>query len=262
MKRFEPERAVSPAEVALDAMQELLPLPGATAEAVDRVGNVVFSEGVHEYTFYDYFVYGINLNSAILPGALNPDLRFFSFKELQEAINVSESTKLIATSLVEDRKVAVAVITRSVGGRTEFLLVHNSSQQYFFPSIRLKTHLLPAEAAIAAVRNDLGYDGSVDVVDQAEVQVSQESQRFGRRTVSFYFHCCAIALPGVDCATPGNLLEKSLALQASRVRINTPVATAPYDEWFDEEQLRSRNDLSPSVASILGTLLQLAERSK
>jgi hypothetical protein len=262
MKRFDPDACVSPEIVALQAVQEVLPLPGATAEPLDRVGSSLFSEGVHEYTFYDYLVYGIHPVSAITPGALQPDLKFFTFEELQKGFHVSESTKLIARSLVEDRRVAVAVIHRTIGGQNEFLLIRNPKLKYFLPAVRLKTNLNPAEAAVAAVRNDLGYDGKIDIVDQAEAPAVQTSNRFGQRSASFYFHCCAVALPDVNCGAPGNPLENALTLKGSTQPPSAPSVKATYWGWFNEEQLRYRREMSPSVESILGTVLQLAERNK
>lgn len=267
MKHFEPTAGVDPAQVALnalDAREIQLNLPNATSTPIDRHGECEFSEGVRQFTYYDYHVFGIDPGPGIASASLHPDLRWFAFDDLVAAPNVTWSTKSVARSLVEDRKVAVAVIARPMPTGTEFLLVYNRNHGYFFPATRMKTDTLPGQAVVQAVRNDLAYDGEIQVVDQSEVPDLQQSQRFGPRTGRFHFHLCLVRFSDdVDLGAPGNALEQSVStLQAALAGRGVPASAAPYWGWFSESDLRIRTDMSQSVELVLATVLQLVERNR
>lgn len=267
MKHFEPAAGVDPAQVvlsALDGREIPLDLPNATSSPLDRHGECEFSEGVHEHTYYDYHVFGIDPGQPIASGSLHPDLRWFTFDELVAAPNVTSSTKAVARSLVEDRKVAVAVIPRTMPTGPEFLLVYNQNYGYFFPATRMKTDTLPAQAVVQALRNDLAYNGEIKIVDQAEVPSLQQSYRFRPRRGRFHFHLCLITFPDeVDLSAPGNALEESVnGLQAALAGRGAPAPPAPYWGWFTADELRTRTDMSRSVETVLATVLQLVERNR
>ena len=215
------------------------------------MGDCHYSVGVREYTFYDYHLFGVGLVN-IQESALHPDLRFFSFQQLQDAPNVTSSTKRIAEWLVGDRDVVVGVVTRlSTQGR-EFLLTYTPEHQYFFPSTRLRHDAYPAEEVVRVVQSDLGYEGAIEIVDQVQVDALQESTRFGQLETRFHFHLCLLNLPGTTLAEPGNPLEQSLAGVVSAMAEKRAEAAEPtYWRWCTEEEMRTRGDMSPSLASVI-----------
>ena len=258
MKRFNPLEAVDPASEALRALQGRevpLSLPHASAGPIDRHGECEFSEGAHQYTYYDYHVYGIDPGQPLPASELHPDLRWYTYEQLIAAPNVTWSTKSIARSLVEERRVALAVITRPGPRGRECLLVRNKSGQFFFPATRMKTDLVAAQAVAQAVRNDLGYDGPFRVADEAEAVDVQASGRFGPRPGRFVFHVCRLEFPAAgDLSASGNDLDESLrALQSAPDEAS---ATAASDwDWFTAEDLQTRSDLSPTIPSVRNTVL-------
>jgi hypothetical protein len=209
------------------------------------------SDATRRVTIYDYHVYTVNLGGLPSPDALHPDFCYFTFDELLKAINVTSSTQTIAQALVENRKVAAAVIPRTAPRGQEFLLVKNRLGEYFFPSARMKTSAIPKIAITNAIVADLGYEDEIDVPRQAEVPVVQDSTRFGARLVKFYFHPCLVQFKGIDLNARGNPLETSLK------KLAPASGTNAYSDWFTESELRTRPDMSPSVAVVLNTVLQL-----
>ena len=263
MKHIAPDSGISPADVALDALDDRevpLNLPNASATPLDYYvetlqSEAAWSEAAWKVTVYEYHSFEIH-SGMDLPDPLHPDLRLFTYQQLQDAINVTSSTKAIARSFVEDRKVAVAVIARHMPAGCEFLLVHNAHYGYFFPSTRIKTNAHPPEAAIEAARMDLGYDGPWEVVDQSpEVPGVQESQRFGLGERRFHYHLCLLNPPDVDLLAPENELANSLN-QLGRNRETPAVA---YWRWATEDQLRNDPTMSKSMPAVLQTVLQLVE---
>lgn len=260
MKHFE-QPGIDPGSVARQAVsgpEFPLNLADATVSPLDRFGECEFSEGARQYTYYDYYIYGID--HATLPGSLNPELRWFTYDQLQAASNVTWSTQSITRALVEDRRVAVALISRLGRRGREFLLVWSKNHEYFFPATRLRASL-PEQAALQAVRVDLGYDGRIEVVDQAEVSDVQASHRFGPRQGRFHFHLCLLKLAD-DELLAGSPLEQLLnAVQAEVASRAASAPPQPYWGWFTESDLRMSPVVSPSVQSVLATVLQLAERN-
>ena len=255
MKKFDPQAGGDPGQAALAALADWdmpLDVSQATASPIDRIIDVSLSDATRRVTIYDQHVYTVNLGRLPSPDDLHPDFRYFTFDELLKAINVTASTQTIAQALVENRKVAVAVIPRTTPRGQEFLLVKNRLGEYFFPSARMKTSAIPAVAIANAVVADLGYEAGIDVPRQAEVPAVQESTRFGARLVQFYFHPCLVQFPGVDLNAPGNPLETSLEAAAAATGTNA------YAGWFTESELRNRPDMSPSVAVVLNTVLQIS----
>src|SRR5579863_796186 len=201
MKKFDPDAGDDPGRAAVAALRDWdmeLNLSQVSASPLDRVVEVLFSDGTHRTTVYDYHVYGVDVGEAPMPISQHPDFRPFTFDELLTAVNVTSSTQAIARALVENRKVAVTVITRDAPRGREFLLVKNREGQYFFPASRMKDKAIPTIAACYAVAADLGYDAEIEVARQAEVPAVQESMRFGARLVQFYYHPCLVRFPGVD----------------------------------------------------------------
>jgi len=237
MKRIKPDDQAGPGPVAVDALREAIfpaTLANTSSSPLDRVGECLFSEAVQEFTYYDYHLIGIDPQAVANRGELNSDVRFLTFDQLISDPDVTSSTKTIARDLVEDRKVALAVIPRGSPRDPEFLLVHNANARYFFPATRMKDVTRPADAAVRALREDVGYQGEVSVVDQSEVDVLQDSTRFGPRMSRFHFHACYL---------------------------DVDAAAIPHGTWFNEIALRTRADMSPSVEKVLATVLQLTERN-
>jgi len=265
MKQFESSNSLSPAELALAAIDERelsLDWPNATATPLDRVGECLHSESARQYTYYDYHVIGID-PAQPLTDEVTPDLRWFSYDELLDAQNVTESTKLIARSLLEDRQVAAAVITRAMDRGREFLVVQNRQHEYFFPATRLKLNASPADAVVRAMPMDLAFDGDLKVVDQELVETDRQSSRFGRRDTHFQTHLCLIDLPGLDLTSANNQLEQSLhSLQMAILGRPGPTEIRPYWSWLTADELRDRPDVSATIQPLISPTVQLAERNQ
>lgn len=263
MKHCAPGNDDDAMRAAIAAVQERefpLSLPRAQAQPIDRVGECRFSDGVHQYTYYDYHVYAIDPGTSIRLGPADIDLRQLTYDELIAASSVTDSTKSIARALVEDRRIAAAVISRDGNRGREFLLVYNKNYQYFLPATRMKTDTLAVNAALQAVRDDLGYDGSAECGQMLVVDVVQPSRRFGAHQGQFHFHLCHVDFPEIDLNVHGNGLEQSLNVMQAAWSAGKPApAAAHYWGWFTEDEMRQRADMSPSLALVLNTALQLAE---
>lgn len=253
------ENGISAANAAIKAIAEWSPplqLAGATATPLDRLVESLHSETAREVTVYDYHVFQIDLSSSF-GGSLHPDLRLFTYRQLQDALNVTSSTKAIARSFVEDRRVAVGVLTRAGAAGREYLLVQNPNHGYFFPATRIKTDASADESVLEAARLDLGYDGPLNVITQApEVPALKHSSRFGPGQRRFHYRLGLLEAPGVDLSAPGNAVEQA----ANALAAGLNPSPGPYWRWFTEDQLRSGSLVSPSVATVLPTVLQLAEQ--
>lgn len=225
MKQFDAASSGSAAETALESLDEReLPLnwSNATATPLDRVVELLRSESVRQCTEYDYHVFCIDSGEP-LPDELPPEMRRFSYDELMAALNVTESTKLIAQSLLDDRQVAAAIITRVTNRGHEFLVIQNREREYFFPATRLKLNASPTAAVLRAMPMDLAYDGEIAVVDQTLVECDRPSDRFGRRETRFIRICACWNSPvsiSVRRTTRSNK-------DCTRYRQRSSVATAP-----------------------------------
>lgn len=256
MKHVENANPESLADAALSSLDDWdMPekFPNATVAPLEYIVEAMMSDAVRQVTVYEYHVFDVDIQQQ-LPAQLHPDLRLFSFDELQNAVNVSSSTKEIARSFVEDRRVAVAVLARNGSGGNEYLVVHNRNHGYFFPSTRIKDSKAPAQCVMDAVRTDTGYYGPLRVIDQApEVPDLKASSRFGTGTRRFYYHLCSLEATGVDLSQPGNAFELSL----NEIAGAFGSSTLPYYRWMDEAQLRSDKHVSTSMSAVLLTALQL-----
>ena len=79
--------------------------------------------------------------------------------------------------------------------------------------------------------------------------------RFGPRSGRFVFYVCRLEFPAAgDLSASGNDLDESLrALQSAPDEAS---ATAASDwDWFTAEDLQTRSDLSPTIPSVLNTVL-------
>jgi hypothetical protein len=267
MKQFKAASVADTGKIALDAIDGRdfpLSLRNATAGELDLQRHMERSASTGEVTGYEYHVYGIDPGQPIRTIVGDPNLRWFPYAKLKKARNVTPSTKQIVKTLVKERKVAVAVISRQARRGREFLMVWKGSRyKYFFPCTRMKTERSPAKAAIRAVRDDLGYRGAVNVAAHAEVDAKQVSFRFGPHLGRFTFHPCMIHLSsGGDEAAKARDLEQSLnGKQAALARLNELPGSGQYWGWFTEKELRMRRDMSPSMKDVLLTVLQLAEKN-
>jgi hypothetical protein len=253
-----------PVQTALQAVCDRdfpLDLSDASAGALEEAGWFGFSEGVKEDTYYDYHVAEVSPGQTLAPADLDPDLRFFTYDQLQAAANVTESTRAIATSLVDNQEVVVAVISRERDGQLEFLLVHKSDRGYFFPTIRRKTHGPLEDLAIQAVRFDTSYEGRVQASYCSEGPHQRPGTRYGASNRRYRFYLCQVTFPDVDLCQTGNALEQSLdALEAVKVTANQPFGERDYWSWFTTDEMKQRPDLSPDVAAVLQVAIACAEQ--
>lgn len=252
-----------PVQAALNAIADRdfpLSLPSATARPLECTGAFGRSDAVKEDTYYDYHVIEIDPGEPLEPANLDPDLCFFSYDQLQAAINVTWSTRVIATSLVDSQEVVVAVISRDCGSGPEFLLVHNRHYGYFFPSVRRKTHGALEEMAIQAVRFDTAYQGEATSKFCREVSDIHASTRFGPRQRQYRFYLCLTTFPGVALCEPGNALEQSLnAFQAAKAAAGESFGGRGYWNWFTVDEIEQRSDMSPDLAVLLAEAVQCVE---
>jgi hypothetical protein len=219
------------------------------------------SQGAKQDTYYDYHVIEIRPARPLDPAALDPDLRFFTYEQLQAATNVTWSTRVIATSLVEAQEVVVAVICRRGPAGVEFLLVHNRNYGYFFPSIRRKTHSPLEDMAVQAVRFDTSFSGPVTAKFCREVANAHASTRFGARERRYRFYLCCVAIPKADLTESGNALEKALDdWQAAKQQAGQQFGERGYWGWFTLDELRRHPGLSPDVADLWPSVAEAAEK--
>ncbi len=264
MKKFQVEAGKSAEQAARQACCEWnVPLPGVQPDSVEPAGcwrDRHYSEGTRQVTDYDYHLFRVHLPEMDEP-SLHPDLRYFTFEELQNTPTVTYSTKSIAAWLVGDRDVVAAILTRTVEQGQQFLLVRNAQGKYFLPATRLLRHARAADEVARLVHMDLGYEGALEVVAETQVDTAQASERFGLRPTNFHFHLCLLNLPGVDLTEYGNVLEQSLADVASTwARTDSKLSISDYQDWFTVEQMRTHRDMSPTLDAVLPAVLQLTEK--
>jgi hypothetical protein len=262
MKHLEPADDLAQAALsAIDDRDFPLSLPKAAASPLECTGAFGRSDAVKEDTYYDYHVFEIDPGRRLEPAELDPDLRFFTYEQLQAAVNVTWSTRVIATSLVEFQEVVVAVICRNCGSGAEFLLVHNRNYGYFFPAVRRKTHSALEEMAVLAVRFDTSYEREITAKYCREVTNIHASTRFGPRQRQYRFYLCKVTCAGVDLCQPGNALQQSLlALQAAKVAAGQTLGERGYWSWFTVEEMKQRPDMSQDVAAVLPAVVECAEK--
>jgi ryanodine receptor 2 len=261
MRHLEP--GDDPAQAALTALSDPdfpLSLPNATASPIECSGAFGFSEGAKQDTYYDYHVIEIRPARPLDPATLDPELRFFRYENLQAATNVTWSTRVIATSLVEAQEVVVAVICRRGPSGVEFLLVHNRSYGYFFPAIRRKTHSPLEDMAVQAVRFDTSYGGPLAAKFCREVANIHPSTRFGARERRYRFYLCCVMLEEANPAEPGNALAKALDdLQAAKKNAGQQFGERGYWGWFTLDELHRHPGLSSDVADLLPAVAEAGE---
>lgn len=257
------DKGMDPKQAALstlDPREFPMILEGASVEPLECTGAFGISDAMNEETYYDYFIFDVKLKAPLDPNKMDPDLRFFSYEELQAAPNVTWSTQAIARSLVEFQEVVSVVIYRKGKNSIEFLLIFNRNYHYFFPTIRYKTNASPEKIAIQAIQLDIGYDGDVQTVYCGEVCNIHKSSRYGVRDRDCRFHICCAKFPGIQLTESGNELEKSIqSMQAAREKENESFGDSGYWKWFTVEEMRQRADMSPDIDWLLPKAIQIAE---
>jgi hypothetical protein len=250
MKHIEPEG--DPAAAALAAVQGPdFPLrwPHARATPLARLGKVHFSVGVHETTGYSYQVFEIDPGAPLDVSDKNTDLRYATYDELIASPVVTYPTQAIARDLVEERRVAEALIKRPSPEGTQYLLIAHSNGLSFFPATRMKSEMYPAQGILEAVRGDLGYDGPITIGDPRIFDKLQPSQRFIPGERHFHFYVCDVDFPGIDLTAADNPLERGLkAVEAALRQNGTLPADKPYWRWCTATDMGNGGDwLSPSI---------------
>ena len=126
MKHVDPGDA--PARAVLRALDDVpLTIPNPSAVPLEYIGWAGWSPTAREQTYYDYHVFEVDPGVPASSIVLHPDTRFLAYDSLKAAINVTDSTKFIAESLVERQDVAIAVVSRSDASAKEYLLVYKSN---------------------------------------------------------------------------------------------------------------------------------------
>ncbi len=258
------EAGDDPAEAALQAIEDRdfpTSLPGASARPLECTGAFGYSQGAREETYYDYHVVQIHPREPLLPDSLHPDLRFFTYPDLQASSCVTWSTRVIATSLVEYQEVVVGLICRSTSAGAEFLLVYKPGHGYFFPAVRRKTHSSLEEMAGHAVFLDAAYAGDTGAKYLREVLDVHPSNRFGLNRRRYRFYLCLMDFPGLDLTQSGNALEQSLtALQSAKGDQGRKSGARGYWNWFTPDELRDQAEMSPQVAVLLNAVAEAGEK--
>jgi hypothetical protein len=259
MAKFEVKPGVDPeasalvaVKTAVSASKSLLGIKNADAIPVDRIGLALKSPSTNEMTFKDYHVFEVNLASGTEFLPMGVELRWLTFDELQDPELVSESTRVIATTVLGTRKVVAAVISRHASTVPQFLLVWKKGRGYFFPSTRFKFNHVLDDAIRTALKDDLNYEhqskDQPKVIDQREVEIEQPSNRFGARDCRFQFHLSKLP----DAIRTD--LERSLQDRPSDGA--TPI-DKPYWGWFTEDELRNLPEISSSIGPLLNAAIQL-----
>jgi len=278
MKKKAPASTLDYGEIALVALDEECPLefPEATVEPLEIVRRIRKSDNPNknENTVYEYHVF--QLDPGPISEASSPacETMPFSYEELMESEDVTWSTKEIAQAMLKTREVVLAIITRTLRGKREFLLVDKPPRGYFFPCVRRKTDANPEDAAVQAVRLDTGYDGPIEATMCNEFPYVQPSERFGRKdkdedkeeekedkNVEFRFDICRVDLSEVDLADDGNSL--AVAIKAFEQAMNMAGAQLnqrSYWGWFTEDQITDSNEVSPTAKAVLPSVLACVEK--
>ncbi len=263
MKHFDPltegdaaeDPAMNAAWHAIDDQDFPLDLPGATMAPLVCTGLLADSAHVNEKTYYDYYVFEVRPSEPLDPNELDPDLCYFSWDELQEALNVTDTTKAIAEAVYGSQDVAVAVISRQGAQGREFLLVYKGAHyQYFFPCTRIKTDSKPEELARDALQSDTAYGGEVRTTLCGSTEDVHLSRRFGAGR-NYQYYLCRVELPDVDLNASENAFEKALSERAKA----GPAGAEGYYRWFTVDEMRSREDMSPSMKNLVLHAVHCAE---
>jgi hypothetical protein len=243
MKRMR-ETDLSVERTAIRALSECvgLPLPHAEAKPLEFIELDGRSERTGGRTHYAYQVCEVDPGSPLPFGDLASRWGYLPFEDLLNADLVSWSTKLLLTGIMENQDVALAVITRGNAQTREYLMVGSANYGLFFPASRLKTDATPVKAAVAAVRDDTGYQGKIEIGAMQPVQDRHFSPRFNQQR-RFVFYVCGVKLGGSPDA-----LEKAIRRRGARWR------------WVTEAELHdpAANGLSPTVDEVRPAVLQVA----
>lgn len=183
----------TPSEAALGAVTDRnFPgnVEGPTAAPITYLHKTFFSAADRVWKAYEYHVFEIALANP-LEAPLHPDLRWFSYEELREATNVTKSTKWIAEEVVEQRQIAVAIVTRERAGTKELMLIDNPKYGLFPPASRIKDLSGAGYWARQALRDDVLFDGTAEPVRTVTVgqQEHTDSQRYRFDTWRSYVLC-------------------------------------------------------------------------
>ena len=184
-------------------------LQKATARELEYLGQYGISDRSGEDAIYEYWLYEVapgeplQIEDAISTTSL-------TLEEIVDLAGGTWSAKAIANELLNNREVAVAVVSRLGIEETEYLVIKNANYGgYFFPSMRRKTETAPETVAEKLFRDDIGYTGAVESSWKAEVEDVHYSHRFQADT-QFRFHICDVRFPELDIHMPFNSLERKL----------------------------------------------------
>jgi hypothetical protein len=193
-------------------------------------------------THYAYQVCEVDPGEPLPFGELASRWGYLPYEDLVNADLVSWSTKLLIMALMENQEVGVAVITRLNKGTREYLMVGNAHYDLFFPAKRLTTDTTPERAAVAAARDETGYQGRIEISAMQPVQDQHFSPRFNQQR-RFVFYIC-----GVKLGDEPAVLEQAIQRREAVWR------------WVPEVALEdpAANGLSPTVDEIRPAVLQVA----
>ena len=211
-----------------------LKLPKATARELEYLGQFGVSDRTGEEGIYEYWLYEINCGEQVdINGGTNSKCQ--SLEEIVDSTDATWSARSIANELLNNREVAIAVISRLGRKQTEYLVVKNDNYGgFFFPAMRRKTETPPESVAQKLFRDDFGYTGEIKSEWKAEVEDVHFSDRFQTDT-QFRFHICEVTFPGLDIHMPFNALERKLRERGVEWK------------WVTADELGTSEEYSPTL---------------
>jgi hypothetical protein len=224
-------------------------LPGAVARPLEPLEHRGPSGRTGRMTLYRYQAFEVEPGEPLAPGGGFGDRHgFLDFDRLVATPLVTWSTKVLASELLENQQVALAVVSRpGAGGRTFLMLSSPRYGGYFFPAARLTTDTPPSPAALELVHREIGYPDTLAPGPSLKCEDDHFSPRFGRKR-HFVFHVVPVHFPGLDLAAADNDLERGLVKAGAGWR------------WVSEAELAdpAAHNLSPTVAAVRDVVVRSA----
>ena len=217
-------------------------LQKATARELEYLGQYGISDRSGEDAIYEYWLYEVDPGEPIeIDEAIST--KSLTLEEVVDLAHGTWSAKAIANELLNNREVAVSVVSRLGKEQTEYLVIKNDNYGgYFFPSMRRKTETSPETVAEKLFRDDFGYTGEIESKWKSEVEDVHFSDRFQADT-QFRFHICDVSFPELDIHMPFNSLDRKLRDRGIDWK------------WVTADKLGSTEEYSKTTAALKNQLL-------
>ena len=218
-------------------------LPDAKAKELEFLGKYGVSDRTGDESIYYYWLYEVTTMPLELEAGEQLPI-YIPLADIPECDDVTWTAKVVASELLNNREVSLAVISRLGRFETEYLVIWNDGYEgYFFPATRRKTEVTPEKVAKQLVRESFGYSGEVKSEWKSEIEDIHFSDRFSSDT-NFRFHLNAVEFPEIDIHRPFNELEIKLHARGIKWK------------WLTAAQLSDpAGDLSSTMASVRGSVL-------